>query len=770
MISEERVTETNKEKASPVAADANVPVPLDDVVKNLPELPGVYLMKDNGGRILYIGKAISLKKRVSSYFRKSAGQAPKVVSLVPQIRIIDYIVTSSELEALILENNLIKKHKPKYNVILKDDKNYPYLCLTITEKYPRLIVVRKVRKDGNLYFGPYIPAIALRKTLRTIQHLFPLRQCPEKEVSKRAKGAKGNLNYDTGSKPRSRPCLQHQMKRCTGPCAEITSPGGCAIHDEYQAVVRKVKLFLLGKKGHLLADMEKQMLEASERLEYEKAAQMRDQIWAIQKTLQPQDVFSSQLKNKDIIGFARSGDLICFVVFFVRYGQLMGKKDFLIRDTGCCSEEQGFGIRDKDMSPPPPLPPSPLSPSDEEALGSFIKQFYAQEIAIPRTILLGQPISEARIIETFLSEKRGSAVTLLFPKSGEGKRQIDLTMQNARILLDGHLKSQKSGVSIQESGVISRVKNQCHSSTGNLPPPSPPLPVSPSPLHEDPVLRAVRDDLHLPHLPSRIEGFDISNLAGEEAVGSLVCWIDNKPAKSEYRRFKIKQVTGIDDYAMIRETVHRRYARLLEEGKGLPDLILIDGGKGHLQAGLAALGELNISGVPVAALAKREEEIFLAAGSKGESVEACESEGSSNVSHSNASSSNAITQGGKCEQGRVKKPCHSSSENAPTLQRLTPITHLRLSRHSSTLQLLQRIRDEAHRFAITYHRKLRGKSLLHSQMLEIEGVGPVRQKAVLRHFGSMARVKEASLDRLAEVPGLDSRVAQRIFQFFHPKK
>ncbi|MEW6380004.1 MAG: excinuclease ABC subunit UvrC [bacterium] len=628
MISEDRATDREKagkeEKAGKAESLKNSKTPeqsLDEVVRNLPENPGVYLMKDAEGRILYIGKAISLRKRVSSYFRKTAAQDPKVESLVPQIRTIDYIVTSSELEALILENNLIKKHKPKYNIILKDDKNYPYLCLTVTEKYPRLIVSRRVSKDGNLYFGPYIPASALRKTLRIIYQLFPLRQC--RTVSKR-----------------ERPCLQHQMRRCAGPCAEITDP------EEYRAVVQKVKLFLLGKKDHLLASMEKQMLEASERMEYEKAAQIRDHIRAIRQTLQPQDVFSAQLKNKDIIGLARSGDIVCFVVFFVRFGHLMGKKDFLI--------------------------PVLRTTSDEEALESFIMQFYSQDIGIPKNLLLGLETPEARVIENWLSERRGSAVSLATPRSGEGKRQVDLAAQNARILLESHL-------------------------TRNL--------------HEDPALRAMREDLGLPRLPSRIEAFDISNLAGSEAVGSMVSWIDDKPAKSEYRRFKIKKVIGIDDYAMIREVVHRRYARLLQEGKGLPDLILIDGGKGHLQAGRTALQELGITTVPVVSLAKREEEIYL------------------------------------------------TGQESP----------LRLSRHSESLRLLQRIRDEAHRYAITYHRKLRGENLLRSPMLEIEGIGPARQRAVLRHFGSMARVRDASLDQLAEVPGIDSHMAERIFRFFHPR-
>jgi len=594
---------------------------VDKVVRNLPDGPGVYLMKDDRGGILYVGKAVSLRKRVSSYFRKTAAQDPKVESLVSQIQGIDYIVTSTELEALILENSLIKKHKPKYNIVLRDDKNYPYLCLTVKEKYPRLIVTRRVQRDGNLYFGPYIPASALRKTLRLIYQLFPLRQC--RAMSKR-----------------ERPCLQYQMRRCAGPCAGATDP------EEYRAIVQKVKLFLLGKKDHLLASMEKQMQEASDRLEYEKAAQIRDQIRAIRQTLQSQDVFSTQLKNKDIISLARSADLICFVVFFVRYGQLMGKKDFLIR--------------------------VPREVSDEEALQSFIEQFYSsQDVAIPKSILIGLEIPEARMIEDWLSDRRGAAVSLMNPRSGEGKRQLDLASQNARILIESHIARE---------------------------------------LHEDLTLRAVRDDLNLPRLPSRIEGFDISNLAGEEAVGSMVVWIDNQPAKSQYRRFKIKRVSGIDDYAMIREVVHRRYARLLKEGGSRPDLILIDGGKGHLQAGRSALQELGLLDIPVIALAKREEEIYL------------------------------------------------TDRESP----------LRLSRHSPSLQLLQRIRDEAHRYAIAYHRKLRGQSLTRSPILDIEGIGPARQKALLRHFGSLSKVREASLSQLAEVPGINSRIAKRIFHFFHP--
>lgn len=579
-------------------------------------------MKDKKRRILYIGKAISLKNRVRSYFGKITDQNPKLESLVPQIEHIDYMVTSSELEALILENTLIKKHKPKYNVILRDDKNYPYLCLTMTEKYPRLVVTRKVQKNQNVYFGPYIPASALKKTLRSIYQLFPLRQC--RALSKR-----------------DRPCLQYQMKRCGGPCA------GMINLKEYQTIVQEVKLFLLGKKKTLLSSLEKQMQEAAEGLEFEKAAGIRDQVLAIRKTLQPQDVFSRQLKNKDIIHYAKADNQISMVIFFVRHGYLMGKKDFLI-------------------SAPPSI-------SDEEVLGSLVKQFYAQEVVIPRTILLGYPLTESGIIERWLSEKRGASVTLIYPQRGEGKRQVEMVRQNAHILLESHLSKT---------------------------------------VYQDPVLRSLSEDLHLPRLPVRIEAFDISNLAGDEAVGSMVCWVDTNPVKSEYRRFKIKKVTGIDDYAMIREVIHRRYSRLLREEKNLPDLILIDGGKGHLQAGLKTLKELDISEIPVISLAKREEEIF-------------------------------------------------------TPYQVDPF---HLSRYSTSLQLLQRIRDEAHRFAVTYHRRRRKKKLLLSNLLQIKGVGPKRQKALLSHLGSLTQIKKASREELDSVPTINSQTAQDIFEFFHPQK
>lgn len=590
-------------------------------LKNIPDQPGVYLMKDQGGTILYIGKALSLKKRVSSYFRKTTPPNPKLESLVPQIHHLDYILTSSELEALILENNLIKKHHPKYNVVLRDDKNYPYLCLTMKEKYPRLLVTRKVKKDGNVYFGPYIPASALRKMLKTIYQLFPLRQC--KSMPKR-----------------SSPCLQYQMKRCHGPCAGMTD------HEAYLKIVHEVKLFLLGKQHHLLKSLERQMHEAAENLQYEKAALIRDRIRAFRQTLQPQSVFSTHLKNKDIINLTRSTDLVCLVVFFVRHGQLLGKKEFFIQVD-------------------PHLP-------SEEALVSFIEQFYLQDILIPRTIVVGLPLPCAKSMEDWLTKRRGSPVTLVSPKSGEGKRQLDLVQQNAQFSLDSYLKKTTK---------------------------------------EDPALRLLAQDLHLPHLPVRIESFDISNFAGDEAVGSMVCWINNQPAKSEYRRFKIRTVTDIDDYAMIREVIHRRYQRRLEEGEALPELILIDGGKGHLQAGLQALSALKINDPWVVSLAKKEEEIFL--------------------------------------------PQHSEP--------------LRLPRHSASLQILQKIRDETHRFAITYHRERRRKKLLTSQLLQIEGIGPARQKALLRHFGSIQRLKQVSQEELSAVPSIDQRTAHRIYEYFHPQ-
>lgn len=596
---------------------------LREKIKNLPENPGVYLMKNDHGEILYIGKAICLKKRVRSYFTKAVLQNPKLESLVSQIFDIDYIITSSELEALILENTLIKKHKPKYNVVLRDDKNYPYLCLTINEEFPRLVVTRKVKKDGKLYFGPYLPASALKRTLNLIYQVFPLRQC--RNIVKKG-----------------RPCLHHQMKRCGGPCT------GEIDRQEYQLTVQKVKLFLLGKKQHLLKALEKQMYLASEQLNYEKAAKLRDQIQAVQKVLRSQNVFSIRQKNKDIIDFIRFDDLICFVIFFIRHGYLLGKKDFI------------FTI--------------PQKTTDEEVISSFVKQFYAQNIIVPRIVILGHATDEFRVLEDWLTEKRGSKVEVLFPKKGEGKKQVEMVRENAQVLLQSYSKS------------------HCK----DLP---------------DPVLSSLADELFLPKVPIKIEAFDISNFYGSEAVGSMVCWVKNKPARSEYRKFRIKNVSGIDDYAMMEEVLHRRYKRLLEEGKELPDLVLIDGGKGHLQAGLKVLKDLNIT-LPMVSLAKKQEEIFL------------------------------------------------PSKPFP----------LRLSRRSASLQLLQRIRDEAHRFAITYHRQFRKKNMLSSQLLEIKGVGITKKRALLHHFGSLSRIKEANEEELLKVPKLDIKTAQEIFRFFHQDK
>ncbi len=600
---------------------------MKDKLKLTPDKPGVYLMKDREGAILYIGKARSLRNRLSTYFVKSSSHPPKVTAMLQGLATFEYIVTDLELEALLLENLLIKKHQPKYNVILKDDKNYPYLKLTLSEEFPRLAVVRRIGSAKDLYFGPYVPTGALRRVLRVIYDIFPLRQCVRMYQN------------------RTRPCINYQMGRCLAPCF------GKVAQEEYQKQVQGVRLFLEGKSKKLEDLLQRQMEKAAGALQFEQAARFRDQLLAVKMVQEKQKIISPGRTDGDVVGLFKAGGLAALTVFFLREGVFTGHKTLFLEEIDRRTQ-------------------------DEELLSSFLFQFYANQARLPKQIILPLefmclPKDEKETLEEWLSDRRGAPLKLIIPQRGEKLKLLALAAENARLALEGLLSQQGKG------NVIS---NQ------------------------------LMAELGLSKPPERIEAFDISNILGRLAVGSLVVWQKGGFRKSDYRHYNIKTVNQADDYAMIKETLSRCYSRRLAEGKALPDLILIDGGRGQLSVGLRVLDKLGLQEIPVLGLAKRLEEIYLP---------------------------------------RQAEP-------------------LRLPSSSASLKLLQRVRDEAHRFAITAHRRFRGKTALASVLREIPQIGPQRRAALLRHFGSLKRIMDASLEELTSLSFLGQKVARQVHGFFHP--
>ncbi|MEK7797385.1 MAG: excinuclease ABC subunit UvrC, partial [Nitrospirota bacterium] len=551
-------------------------------LERLPEKPGVYLMKGKGGEILYIGKANVLADRVRSYFQKGADLTPKNRLLVSSVTDIETMVTRSELEALILENNLIKRHRPRFNVILRDDKNYPYLRLPIKEAFPRFTIVRKVQNDGALYYGPYVPAGALRETLRVIRKVFPLATC-EIEIDGKAE----------------RPCIEYEIKRCMGPCV------GYQTSKDYHEIVRQTRMFLEGRDTELLDGYRTQMEAASEREDFEEAARIRDRIFKIERTLERQRVAQTEMVDQDVVGLARDGAAADIQMLFVRGGLLVGRKDF---HWGQVADQP-----------------------DDELVRSVIEQFYNKEVIPPKQVLLPLALPEADLISRWLSERKGEKVQVLAPERGTKHHLVQLAEENAAAGLSQFLRDEAT---------------------------------------ERAAVEELQKLLHLKKAPTRIEGFDISNIQGNQGVASMVVWEAGGAKKGEYRKFRIKTVEGADDFASMREVVLRHYSGVKEDQRPLPDLILIDGGIGQLGAAMDALRELGLARIDIVALAKakgeKEERIFL--------------------------------------PGR---------KNPVILKPSSPATHL-----------LQRIRDESHRFAITYHRKLRSRALLASKLDEIAGVGP----------------------------------------------
>ena len=595
---------------------------LKDKLETLPTQPGVYLFKDGDGAVVYVGKARSLRDRVRSYFQASRPQDAFRGDMVAQIADLDLVLVDTEMEALALENNLIKRHRPRYNVLLRDDKNHPYLKLTLTEEYPRLYVVRRVAEDGNAYGGPYIPALLGRKHARMVHKLFGVRSC--KEV----------LN---GRRPR--PCLQYQIGRCLAPCvAEI-----CAL-PRYRQACDDARLFLEGRTDEVVRRLKVQMEEAAAEHRFEEAASLRDQVRALDRLETPQKITTTELEERDVFGVSAEGGRAALQVFAVRDGKVVAREGFLLENLA----------------------------EPETVLSSSLQQYYAQGRYVPREVLVARDLPDADLLQAWLSERRGTAVRIRVPQRGEKLRLLEMVQRNAQLAYDLEWRHPR-----QQSQEI---------------------------------LRALRDVLDLEVEPRRIECFDISNIQGADVVASMVVFEDGQPKKSEYRTFRVRSLSGTpDDFASMREVVGRRYRRLLEEGKDLPDLVLVDGGKGQLGAAMEALAELGVGHQPLASLAKREELIFV--------------------------------------PGREE-----------------PIA---LPRASPVLQLVQRVRDEAHRFAIGFHRKTRAKRTLHSELDEIPGVGPARRRKLLSRFGSLRGVRAASLAELAASVG--RATAARIRERLHPR-
>lgn len=595
-------------------------------LKLLPDSPGVYLMKDARGKIIYVGKAIVLKNRVRQYFQSSRNQTPKVRAMVSHVVDFETIMTANEVESLILEANLIKKHRPRYNIRLKDDKSYPYVKVTVQEEYPRVFITRRVLRDGARYFGPYTNVTALRDSLKLLKRLFPLRTCRTMP---------------------DRPCLEYHIKRCLAPCV------GKVTEEDYRATIRAVLLFLEGRTDDVERELEHRMQLAAEAYHFETAARLRDQLAAVRKAAERQSIVTGA-GDQDAIGMARSAAGVCVQIFFIRGGKMIGREHFLLRG----SEEE----------------------SDADILRAFLEQYYNQATFVPREVLLPHVIDAAgqEIIERWLAEKKGGGkVSLLTPQRGTKRDIVVMATGNA----EKYLTDEETRRSLADEQTIGAVEE-----LGRY--------------------------LGLRKPPYRMECFDISHNQGQETVASMVVFEGGQPKKSDYRRFKIKSAEGKpDDFLSMREVTTRRYVGLPEEE--LPDLIIIDGGKGQLSSALEIIrNEAGHRNVPVVGLAKQFELVF--------------TEGSSEP--------------------------------------------VELPRRSQSLYLIQRIRDEAHRFAITFHRKLRGKRNLVSVLDHIVGVGPKRRQSLWSHFGTLDKIKAASIDELAAVPGMNRPSAEAVYYFFEAQR
>ena len=617
---------------------------IEEELKKLPSRPGVYLMHDEKDAIIYVGKAVSLKNRVRQYFQSGRNKGVKIEQMVTHIARFEYIVTDSELEALVLECNLIKEHRPKYNTMLMDDKTYPYIKVTVNEEYPRVLFSRQLKKDKAKYYGPYTSAGAVKDTIDLIHKLYQIRTCSR------------NLPRDIG---KERPCLNYHIKQCAAPCQ------GHISREEYAERVAKVLDFLNGNYSPLLKELEEKMKAASDAMEFEAAIEYRELLNSVRQIAQKQKITNSDMEDKDVIAFAADGEDAVVQVFFVRDGRLIGRDHFCLRT----AEGESSG----------------------EILGSFIKQFYAGTPYIPRELMLQEEIEDRELIEQWLTARKGHRVYLRVPKMGSKEKLVELAKKNAALVLS----QDKEKIKREEGRTIGAMKE-------------------------------IAGLLGIPEI-SRVEAFDISNTNGFESVGSMVVYEKGKPKRSDYRKFRIRTVQGPDDYASMREVLLRRFRHGLEEGRELrgkdlpeelgsftrfPDLLMMDGGRGQVNIALQVLDELGLE-IPVC--------------------------------------------------GMVKDDYHR------TRGLYFHNTELPIDRDSEGFRLITRIQDEAHRFAIEYHRSLRSREQVHSILDDIEGIGPARRKALMREFQSLEAVREADIERLSSVPSMNRAAAEKVWKFFHTK-
>ncbi|HJC56533.1 MAG TPA: excinuclease ABC subunit UvrC [Candidatus Eisenbergiella intestinipullorum] len=618
---------------------------IEEELKKLPAKPGVYIMHDKDDAIIYVGKAISLRNRVRSYFRESTNKSPKIEKMVTRIARFEYIVTDSELEALVLENNLIKEHNPKYNTMLKDDKTYPYIKVTVGEDFPRVLFSRQMKKDKSRYFGPFTSAFAVKDTIELINKLYQLRTCNRV------------LPRDTGLE---RPCLNYHIGQCMAPCQ------GYVTKEEYRAQVDQALDFLNGNFAPILDSLKQKMEEASENLDFEEAIRYRDLYNSVKQVAQKQKITDSDGEDKDIIALARDENDAVVQVFFVRGGKLIGREHFIMTRTQDCTQAQ--------------------------VLLDFVKQFYAGTPFIPKELMLQHEIEDIPVLEQWLSARKGSRVHIRVPKKGAKEKLVELAATNAKLVLS----KDRERIKREEGRTIGAVKEICAL-------------------------------LSIPEA-NRMEAFDISNISGFENVGSMVVYEKGKPKRSDYRKFKIKTVAGPDDYACMKEVLTRRFRHGMEEAKELeekqmekefgsftrfPDLLLMDGGKGQVNVALQVLSELGLS-IPVCGMVKDD---------------------------------NHRTRGLYYQNREIE-----------------------IDTRSEGFKLITRIQDEAHRFAIEYHRSLRSKEQVRSVLDGIPGVGPARRKALMRDFRSIDEIRQADAARLSQVPEIPEAVAEEIYAFFHAKK
>ena len=627
------------------------------ILRQLPASPGVYLMKDADGRVLYVGKADLLRNRVRSYFGSKGALDARILRMTQEVADVDYIVTDTVSEAYLLEGNLIKEHRPRFNIRLRDDKSYPFVKVTLGEDFPRIVRTRKLTRDGSRYFGPYASASSVDDTLKLLRKIFPFRTC--------------NLEIPEGKRVLERPCLLYYINRCQGPCIQAVEKA------PYRATIGRIVDFLDGKQEGIADELRDEMESHADALRFEQAAATRDKLRAVERTIEQQKVAAYSRAEQDVVGMAREEGEACLQLFVIRNGKMIGREHFIVENA-----------RDA---------------TDGEVLGSFLQQYYSVTERPPREVLLSAQPAEADDLAAFLGERRGSRVALRVPERGEKRRLVALATQNA---VEALAKERAEWLADTEK--------------------------------RDEALEGLAAGLGLPKPPERIECYDMSNIQGTSAVGSMVVFVNGRPEPREYRRFRIRSGETPDDFRMMAEVLRRRFTRAArlraetgalslaavgadevpesidEDGEGrrrgggdgwaLPDLVIVDGGKGQLSAAVGALQELGMTDVPLAGLAKSFEELYV--------------------------------------------PGHAD-----------PIV---LPRRSQALYLVQRIRDEAHRFAITYHRNLRGKRALASVFDEVPGIGPARKRALLKRFGSVRRIREASLEEVAATPGVGREVAERL--------